>query len=542
MYQLSAPVGSGKLNQGGDVAFLQFAFKVIRGRNGQPLYTGPIDGSYDDATLGDAMQAFYDLYRRPNSLRRGYISQSDFVLGKIPVAYRNYHIRPYRRGVKWGLALVSKSGSLAPGDHRKYALPTAEAKAFARIETRLGSRFGVVTEIEKQIVDQKGRFLVNLAIKGGKRIDPNTAAIIEKQGRPTKDYVTFLLESYGAELMQAESLWNMYHDRSLVLRSRRTYPELIIDAASKRRVLRQLGYKPVKKDGAARSIEHCMAVYERALILDQVSPELERLIFDCFGTDRDAVRANRKAIRARCLNFLMSLRKIERKLEKNADAASAINQRKAFIEDEYDVLGEKDINREVSERLVELALEFVPSAGKVATSARKTGRKTGERETRKVKLARANREAIGELGDELDSISFSDANDNFDKWDLVMSSVKVVAVVAGALLAGTVGAAVAAFAAGAATLAGIGKTQNDIYELEGLRPELKALASDLEQLRANREKLFLEAINVLGQLQEDECDKFRGEFLAAVTSNKLNLDVASLLGSHAARKAFINGS
>ena len=136
----------------------------------------------------------------------------------------------------------------------------------------------------------------------------------------------------------------MFDKTSIVLRSTKVFPDLVLKEHTKKRVLGSLGYKSLNKEGANLSVEHCMAAYEKAVILDELSPNLEALLTECFGQETQAILSNQKARSTKCLAYLQKLVSLDREHRKNIATLSYLHGRLREIQAEYDVEDDEDID------------------------------------------------------------------------------------------------------------------------------------------------------------------------------------------------------
>ena len=87
-----------------------------------------------------------------------------------------------------------------------------------------------------------------------------------------------------------------------------------------------------------------MAAYEKAVILDELSPNLEALLTECFGQETQAILSNQKARSTKCLAYLQKLVSLDREHRKNIATLSYLHGRLREIQAEYDVEDDEDID------------------------------------------------------------------------------------------------------------------------------------------------------------------------------------------------------
>lgn len=526
MYTLSKSFRTKDKPSGPDTAYIQFALKHMKGKYaknylGPTNYRGSINGKWSDEVDSRLAHIGYPLGVDNISDSSVSVRHLRGINKKLPAKFAAYEFVPYKIGSNWRLFLLKKSDSAAPMSTKPLALPAEEAKAFRKILARLKTRFSVHATIAKQTVDSEGRFLINLDLEVGKRIDPKSGEIKKFRERLPKEYRKFIISVLASSTNNDK--WEMFDKNAIVLRSVKKFETLKLSGDHKRRVLRALGYKSNNKEGASASVDHCMAAYEKAVILDELSPELEAQLTECFGQEKQAILSNQKARRTKCLVYLQKLVSLDRKHKKSISTLSYLQNRLSEIKAEYDVEDDDDIDREVAERLLEATQAILPGrargpkSGKLANAA-----------------AEASLEALGKVR--------SDSNDNTDLEDNILHAIAIAGLVIGFIATGGVPLLIAAILTTVAKVGSVGKAIYEIIQLEGVRGELKAIASEVMEA-SNSIALLLDRIHaVLSAFQAEGCDKGTGDIFAIIKNGELELDTGDVFVSYAARRAYLNGN
>ncbi len=137
-----------------DVALVQAALKQIKGSNGRPLWSGPIDGKASEDSLGSAIAGFESKINRRISGVIAPGGDANALSGMLPNNYKDMHGVP---GTNIVVGHVARKAPLADGGVEALALPEEHKDDLARIVSRLKDAPNRLPTVRLGPTDAQGR-------------------------------------------------------------------------------------------------------------------------------------------------------------------------------------------------------------------------------------------------------------------------------------------------------------------------------------------------------------------------------------------------
>lgn len=324
MYALTGSVGErAAKNNKADVAFIQLLLKVLKNRQGKPYFTGSISGNYKDAIIDGLIELSGDagLPSRNNLFVRRHLTArvaNKWFLPLLPDNYKKLRLHfDMRLARPLILVELPPQTASATGTFPRVAelgLPQPHKRRLVRILHRLAIKFRVVPRINKVRVDAQGRFVVNVALAGGLRINNRTGAIQPiTNNSSTKKITRSLGDSPDGILGRDDALWTLIFKDELVFRTLDQFKHLRLNSTAKNLILRRLRYPGHKSPKDREAKETCFAAYELARIRQTLSDADKQQFMECFGADRDVILRMEAARRARCYQWNLRLQQLRRR-------------------------------------------------------------------------------------------------------------------------------------------------------------------------------------------------------------------------------------
>ncbi len=172
MFMMTRPVGEMSSNKIEDVALVQAALKQIRGRNGRPLWPGPIDGKTGTRDIDSLSAAIAGFESKANLRLTGTLANSGNAfnaLGRgLPTNYKDMHGVP---GTNIVAGHVARKRPKPDGGVSELALPEALAADLLALVRRLEKALNYLPTVRADGADANGHDKVTVDL-GLRFLDP----------------------------------------------------------------------------------------------------------------------------------------------------------------------------------------------------------------------------------------------------------------------------------------------------------------------------------------------------------------------------------